>query len=72
MVRACCGEDFLIHHLGHCQIALFITLGFLRRSLTQCRLCLSQMTLTSLSLLALTYFTLVYSPVEVELMLSVS
>ena len=71
MAGACCGEDSLFYHLGHFQVALCITLGFLHKSSTQCGLCLPKMTLFSLSLPALTYFTLLHGPLEVGLMLSV-
>ena len=62
MVEACWGEDFLFYHLDHSQLALYVTLGFLHRSLTQGGLCLPKMTLLSLSLPALTCFALVHSP----------
>ena len=72
MFGACCGEDFLFCHLGHFQFALCVTLGFLHKSLTQCGLCLTQMSLISLPLPALAYFVLVHGFLEVGLMLSVS
>ena len=65
-------EDFLFYHLGYFQLVRCITLGFLHKSLTQCGFCLPKITLISLSLLTLTCFALVYRPLEVRLMLSVS